>query len=240
MIHIAICDDDENVVQVIDDVVEECCHRINGIYSKTVFQNGNNLLYEVEEGTHFDVLLLDIEMPHMNGIEITEKIRKFLPNVIVIFVTCYEKYVYDAFKVQPFRFVPKTQISRMLMPAVEDALRLAAKLEGKFYVAGNQKRLEKIPVKNITYIWHQEKYAYIEKIDGKYTKVRKTLKQVFSELPMEEFAWVDKGCIVALLQIERIVGQEIILSGGTRIPVSRDRLTEVKKKIRDYWMERDA
>ncbi len=105
----------------------------------------------MEDGEYYDILLLDIEMPGLNGIELTNKVKKYLPDAITIFVTSYEQYVYKSFEVQPYRFIPKKDAVKMLPAAVKDALGLAFEREGKFYVAENQRVLEKIPLKSITY-----------------------------------------------------------------------------------------
>lgn len=128
----------------------------------------------------------------------------------------------------------------MLPGAVEDALSLALDREGKFYIAENQKMLEKIPLKSITHIWHREKYAYIEKSNGEHTKVRRTLKQVYKELPKEEFVWVDRGCIVNLAQIMRITGDGITLADGTQLGTGREKITELKDRLRKYWVSKEG
>lgn len=238
MVNIAICDDDRKAGQAIKSVAEICCRKVKGLYGLKVFEKSSQLLYEVEEGGRFDILILDIELPRTDGMALAEKVKSFLPDVIVIFVTAYEKYVYESFKVGPYRFVPKTQMDSMLPSALEGALRLAVEQEGRFYVVENRKILEKIPVKSIAYIWHQGKYAYIEKTDGGSIKVRKSLKQVFAELPAEDFVWVDRGYIAGLLHIERIAGNEVILTNGMRLSVSQDRLADLKGQVRAYWMER--
>ena len=120
------------------------------------------------------------------------------------------------------------------------AMRLGFDRDGKYYGAENQRMLEKIPLRSITYICHQEKYAYIEKTNGEHTKVRRTLRQVYKGLPQEDFIWMDRGCIVNLSQIARIDGEELILTDGTRLNVSRDRLTELKNRVREYWMEKEG
>ncbi len=236
MICIAICDDDVKEAERVSWLVERCCRKRKVTCRKEMFHNSSSLFYEVEEGRYYDILLLDIEMPDINGIELTNKVKKYLPDAITIFVTSYEQYVYKSFEVQPYRFIPKRNAGNMLPAAVEDALGLALKREGKFYIAENQKMLEKIPLKSITYIWHREKYAYIEKSNREHTKVRKTLRQVYKELPEEDFAWVDRGCIVNLAQILRITGEGIILADGTQLGVGRERIAELKDRLRKYWV----
>lgn len=238
MIRIAICDDDLEMGKNISNIVLECCQKSDIMFQKALFQGSKELLYEVEDGAYFDIFLLDIEMPQMNGMELTEKLRTFLPDALVIFISSYSKYVFKSFKVQPFRFIPKAQIESMLPVAVNDVLRLVVAQEGKYIVAENKWTLEKISAKSIVYIWHREKYAYIEKTDGKNTKVRKTLKNLYEELPSGEFAWVDRGCIVNLQQIECITGAEVLLKTGIKLSVGLDRLTDLKRQVKGYWLEK--
>lgn len=239
MIKIAICDDELEKGKLIDGMVEEWTSD-HAIYAeRELFSSSRGLLYEIEDGTNFDLLMLDIEMPELDGMELTEKIKKCLPDAIIIFITSHEKYVYESFKVQPFRFIPKKLLNRMLPLALKDAIEVIEKSEGKYLYTTNQEGMEKIPTRSITYIWHREKYAYIEKTNGERTKVRKTLRQVYSELPTDDFVWIDRGCICNLLQVQRIENGDVLLTDGTKLPVSRDRLTEVKNFLRKYWVGKE-
>ena len=150
MIRIAICDDDVKGAETVGRIVERCCREKEIACKSRIFYDSKAFFYEVEDGEYYDVLLLDIEMPGLNGIELTNRVRKYLPDAITIFVTSYEQYVYKSFEVQPYRFIPKKNAGEMLPAAVRDALGLAVEREGKFYVAENQRVLEKIPLKSIT------------------------------------------------------------------------------------------
>lgn len=236
MIQIGICDDNAEQGRLVKDILDRYMESVSAEYQCMLFQNTRAFLYEVESKTNFDLLLLDIEMPEVNGIELTRQIRQWLPEALVIFVSSYEKYVYDSFRVQPYRFIPKSQMEQMLVFALEDAIRDITCLENQFYVAKNQQGVEKIPLKSIIYIWHHEKYAYIHKVDGEHTKVRKTLKQVFEELPKENFAWIDRGYICNLSHIESIKGDIVRLSTGEQLQSSRDRITRLKEQVRRYWI----
>lgn len=239
MIRIAICDDEVEKGKRIALQVEKLIENRRGNYEIQLFSNSKNLLYEIEDGMDFELLLLDIEMPDLDGIELTELVKHYLPDVLTIFITSHEKYVYESFRVQPFRFIPKAYLDKMLPLAIKEAIEFLQKSEGKFICVENQDGLEKIATRSITYIWHKEKYAYIEKSNGERAKVRKTLKQVYSELPSGDFIWLDRGCICSLLQISRISKGDVVLTDGTRLQISRDRLTEVKNAIRKYWIGKE-
>lgn len=236
MIRIAICDDDVDKGKLVYSMLDDWMNSNRKYCEKQVFSSSRALLYEIEDGTEFDVLLLDIEMPNLDGIGLTERIKYFLPDVLIIFITSHEKYVYESFKVQPFRFIPKKYQAQMLPLALKDVVEIFEKCEGKYLYIENQEGMERIPVRSITYIWHHEKYAYIERTNGKRSKVRKTLKQVYEELPQEDFVWIDRGCICNLMQISKIDKGEVLLTDGTRHAISRERLTEVKSILRKYWI----
>lgn len=236
MIKIAICDDDLEKGEIIESMLMTWMNEHQKGYEKQLFSNSRGLLYEIEDGTEFDVLLLDIEMPELDGIALTEKIKKILPDVLIIFITSHERYVYESFKVQPFRFIPKKYLNQMFPLALKDAVEWFEKSEGKYLYIENQEGMEKIPTRSITYIWHREKYAYVEKTGSSCAKVRKTLRQIYEELPKEDFIWIDRGCICNLLQISKIDKGDILLTDGTRHPISRDRLTDVKNTLRKYWI----
>ena len=125
----------------------------------------------------------------------------------------------------------------MLPEALRDAAAYIEKNYHAFYVVENQKGLEKIPLRSIYYIWHRGKYAYLEKGNGETSKVRKTLKQVFLELSSDDFAWIDRGCICNLTKISRLKGDTVYLDNGCSLPVSKDRMTELKEILLRYWTD---
>lgn len=236
MIEIGICDDSAEQGRMLCDAAGACMGSAQAAYRCMLFENSRALLYEIQDGHCFDLLLLDIEMPGMNGIELTEQIRSLLPDVLIIFVSAYEKYVYDSFRVQPFRFVPKSRSGEMLELALEDAVREIRRNENLFYLVENQQGIEKLPVRSIVYIWHREKYAYFEKTSGGQAKVRKTLKQVYGELPKESFVWLDRSYICNLFHIESIQGDSVKLSTGEILQISRDKAAALKSQVREYWL----
>lgn len=235
MINIAICDEDVTMGETVASYVERFLSEEKEVCEQRVFVNTCALIYEIEDGANYDLLLLNMDMSKTSGIGLMERIKENLPEAVVIIIISHEKYVYEAIKIQPFRLIPKKYLEQMIFLALRDAMGMLKKREKEYYFVENQKGIEKIPIRSITYIWHREKYTYIEKTDDTMTKVRKTLKQIYMELPQADFVWIDRGCICNLLQIDRINGGDVILTDGTRLQISRNRLTEVKKILRKYW-----
>jgi len=235
MLRIAICDDDSATVQSNRETVEDCLKRCGSVGEIAAYTDSGNLLYDItEDRFFFDLILLDIEMPGSTGMELAEKVRPFLPNVKIIFITSHVEYAIDAFELSIFRYVPKDDTAKRLPAAVRDAIRLIGLEEGKVYTIRTNSRLEKIPYKEILYIERDGKNAAITTAGGT-AKVRKSLQQVYEELASEEFIFIDRGCIVNLIHIMQVKEGTVVLKNGAVLPVSRSHLQEVKSQINTYW-----
>lgn len=70
------------------------------------FSNPDKALEEAKKN-RIDLAFLDIEMPHMNGIQLAKKLKAIHPQTKVIFVTAYDNYALDAFKVHASGYVTK-------------------------------------------------------------------------------------------------------------------------------------
>ncbi len=235
MLRIAVCDDDHEAVQfhirMMKTCLEQC--RIPGDISS--YTDSHNLLCDImEDHWFFDLLLLDIEMPGVTGMEIAEKIRPYLPEVRIIFITSHIEYAIDAFELSIFRYVPKDDAGGRLSAAIQDAIRLLVLEDGRSYTIRTSSRMEKIPYKTICYLERDGKNTAIITDKGT-SRVRKSLQQVYTELDSEEFIYIDRGCIVNMIQIMQIHDGMAVLKSGVSLPVSRSHLQTVKEQINQYW-----
>lgn len=235
MLHIAICDDDKTTVENHKNIAENCLKNCGSIGEIETYITSDNLLYDItEDKFFFDLILLDIEMPGSTGMEIAEKIKPYLPNVRIIFITSHIEYAIDAFELSIFRYVPKADIDKRLITAIHDAIKLIELEEGNVYMIQTNSRLEKIPYREIYYIKRDGKNASITTASG-ISKVRKSLQQVYSELETDEFIFIDRGCIANIIHIMQIKDGMAVLKNGETLPISRSHLQEVKELINHYW-----
>lgn len=237
MVYIAVCDDDRKLREDIGNIVNRSCDRAGVLWKTEYFEGSVQLRDELQGGAYFDILLLDIEMPEMDGITFALDVKAYLTDVMVIFVSFHDKYIFKCFSVHPYYFVRKMELETELPKVMDAALQVAGRREDKCLVVENQRVLEKILFKDIIYIWHRGKYVNIESADGKCIKARKTLKQIFNELPAEEFEWADRGYIVGLRHILRFNGRMVILTNDIGLDISKDRLAELRKRVKDFWIE---
>ena len=236
LVRIAICDDDKEAVKSHGDIVKNCLRSCGIGYEIATYTQSSNLLFDITDDHFFyDLILLDIEMPGMTGMELSEKIKPHLPNVKIIFITSHIEYAIDAFELSIFRYVPKSDLSNRLVSAVVDAAKLIELEVGREYIIQAAGRMEKIPYKDIFYIQRDgEKNSMICSRLG-ISKVRKSLQQIFDELQAQEFIFIDRGYIVNIIQIMKVSDSMAYLKNGEILPISRSHLQEVKKQINRFW-----
>ena len=235
LIQIAICDDEKEDVALHEDIVKSSLQSCGIGYEITTYTQSNNLLCDItDDSIFYDLLLLDIEMPGLTGMELSEKIKPYLPNVKIIFITSHIEYAIDAFELSVFRYVPKSDLDNRLTSAVIDAAKLIELEAGGEYIIQSAGHMEKISYKDIFYIQRDSgKNSMICSRLG-ISRVRKSLQQIFEELNTPEFIFIDRGCIVNIIQIMKIRDSMAYLKNGEMLPISRSHLQEVKQQINKF------
>ncbi len=250
MLQIAICDDETLLLNEIKNTTENCLSKQQVFSILSTYTDGETLLYDIQDGRYFDLLLLDIEMPDISGMELARRIYALLPDALIIFVTAHYKYAVDAYELQIFRYIPKNQLKERLPHALKDAVLLLEIQNMDSYIIDSQNRLERIPLKEILYIEKDGKNAIFHITSGtkrsveenaptqKTRRIRKSLTEVFGELHSEEFYFIERGYIVNLRHVSGISRTDCILTDATQLPISQSRLAEFKKKLNRYWKDK--
>lgn len=107
MINIAICDDENIIVSQIESIIFNICKRESILVDTDVFYSGQTLEKEISNGTKYDLIYLDIQMANGDGIVTAKNIRKMDENVLLIYVSGYDKYMMELFRLDVFAFIKK-------------------------------------------------------------------------------------------------------------------------------------
>lgn len=251
MLQIAICDDESLLLDEIKKITEDCLQRQQTFSILSTYADGKSLFYDIQDGKHFDLLLLDIEMPGLSGMELAKRVHELLPDALMLFVTAHYKYAVDAYELHIFRYIPKNQLKERLPHALKDAVSLLEIQNTDSYIINSQNRFERIPYREILFVEKDGKNAVFhmagtenrtdtqtERQSHPTRRVRRSLTEVFEELHSEEFYFIERGYIVNLRHVTEISHTDCILTDKTRLPVSQSRLPEFKKKLNLYWRDK--
>lgn len=108
MFNVAICDDEMDEIERLEGILENISSQ-HGIHVELEdFMSGEKLLRQMEEyNIRYDLIFLDIEMKHMDGLDTAKRIRELDERVYLIYVTGFESYALKAYEVHPYHFILK-------------------------------------------------------------------------------------------------------------------------------------
>ncbi|MCI9677187.1 MAG: response regulator [Lachnospiraceae bacterium] len=96
---IAICDDEQNQIEYISSIVSMWEKQLGCVCDISTFHSAEAFLFDYWEDRTYDILLLDVEMKNMNGIELAKRIRKNNNRVEIIFITSHFEFVGEGYEV---------------------------------------------------------------------------------------------------------------------------------------------
>ncbi len=167
----------------------------------------------------YDVIFLDIEMPHLDGMRTAQLIRELDEHVILVFVTNVARYAVKGYEVQALDYILKPLNYESFSAKMDRIVKTAKRREEKTVILGTAEGMKRIPVSHILYaevLRHQVVYHTEE---GNLT-VRASLKEAEGLLEGCGFEKCNSGFLVNLRHV-RGVADDFALVGSDRLPVSR-------------------
>lgn len=235
MIYIAICDDNKQIIGKLKKKVRSLLEARNIPAKLEIYTNSQTLLFDVEDGKHLDLVLSDIEMPYINGMQLASKLHQYLPNIIIFFITAYTEYAIDSYTLNIFRYIPKNEINERLPHALYDAIKIILLQEDEFYTILTHNCMEKLSYRDIVLIQRDGKNAIFLLKNNETKKERISLAKLYQQLNSKDFIFINRSDIINLSHIIGIYHNTIKLTGDISLPISENRLDYVKNSLREFW-----
>ncbi|WP_195938144.1 LytR/AlgR family response regulator transcription factor [Romboutsia sp. 1001713B170131_170501_G6] len=227
MIRVAICEDEKDTQLLIEDYIHNILKNINIEYEIQKYNLGEELLESNLKD--IDILLLDIQMGQINGMDTARKIREVDNKMEIIFITSLIDYVQEGYEVRAYRYLLKPieleELKKHILACIKE-------IENKnsYILIKNKSNTYKIYSNEIKYIEVQKKNMLIHTIN-KNLDVRYSLEKIEKDINLDKFVRCHKSFLVNLSYVENIKSNTIILESGEEVPVSRYRYKEVKEKF---------
>ncbi len=247
MIKAIIVDDEPNCCEILATLLERYCPQVK---VADICYSGQAALNSIVE-LNPDIVFLDIEMPHMNGFELLEKLQSV--NFKLIFTTSYDQYAIKAIRFSALDYLLKPIDREELQNAVKKAMQaldrpMPQQLEvllQKFNKTGNggqkialptMEGLQLIPIDNIISCASERNYTFIFLKEKKKMLISRPLKEMEELLEDYSFLRVHHSFLVNLQEISKYVrgeGGYLVMSDGSTVDVSRSKKDLLLGKLHD-------
>ena len=242
---ILICDDEPLAVERLSRLVSQLGHHViaTALHGKQAL--------EMVQKYEPDVVLLDIQMPEMDGLSCAQHLSHFDPMPAIIFCTAYDEYALQAIQSQAKGYLIKTIAKEELETVLENVTKLTQaqltnleqkelmeeKVQRQQIAAKTYKGLELIPVENIYYFLADQKYVTVRHRNGS-VLIDETLKDLETEFA-DRFIRIHRN---ALISLDYLDGLEVVTSGqyqarcrelDERLAVSRRHLPYLRERMQN-------
>ena len=235
MFRIAVCDDECTVCSQIESIILE---NRNLFYEKIeveVFYSGEELCRFLKNEHTFDMVILDIELKQIDGIEVGRILREDMHNDIVqiVYISSKKGYAMELFKHRPLNFLLKPIEEDELIKTISKSMELVLK-ENQFYEFNIGKTFYKIPFKQIMYFESDAKKIRIIKADGTTKEYYGKLSELKEELCQKDFVQIHKSYLVNYLFVAEYQYETLLLTNGQKLSISQT----YRKEVREYLLKR--
>lgn len=230
-LHIAICDDEFIDRQQAADLTREIMVAEGLACDLSTYESATALLTAIQSGAQFHILLLDVMMDGLDGMELAAALRKLGDSTAIIFISSNREMALRGYEVSAARYLAK--------PIREDQLREALLYcyktfcEKKEILLPTEKGQSKLAPSDIIYVESWERGSRLQLTSGPIeTSVR--ISELASMLPERSFTLCHRTILVNLAFVKHLRSYEIELADGRTLPVSKHRVSDLKRRLLGY------
>lgn len=226
---ITICDDDAVFAEKVKKLCENIMKKEQKNQIELIYVSSGEEFLQLKQ--HTDILLLDIEMKDISGIDVKEKLKTSDCDTKIIFMTSHTERMREAFGKYVYGFVMKDkyqELEKILLPVIQEI-----EEESIYFLVDDIKEKKQVKLKDIYYIKAARNYIDIFTEYKSYLK-RQKMNDCEREINKKDFFRVHKSYIVNLRYIKTVNQKEIILNGDIKVPVARGKCNLIKGAYMDY------
>lgn len=224
MINIGICEDELHYRVNIKDILGDILSTYSINYKIYEFSSGEELLSNYPKD--LDILIMDIQMKIINGMDTARKIREFDQNLEIIFMTSFSEFMQEGYEVKAYRYILKPiserKISRNILPCINEIM----KKKNNYLTINVKNYVDRIKIDSIVYIETDRPNILIYTNDNKYT-TKMSISKIDKILREHGFFRCHNSYIVNLKLVESMNSNTLKI-GEKYIPISKYRVKELK------------
>lgn len=233
MIRVAMVEDEADYRKQFQEYLEQYGKESGEEISVTMFLDGDEIAGGYK--SVFDIILMDVQMKFMDGMSAAEEIRKFDPEVVIIFITNMSQYAIRGYAVDALDYVLKPVSYFAFSQRLDRAIARMKKRAVRYITIPVKGGVQKLNVRHIYYVeshghnlvFHTETEEYIS---------TGTMKETENTLEPLHFCRANKGVLINLEHVDGIQDGCAVVE-GTLLPVSRSRKNIFMDMLTNYVSE---
>jgi len=232
MLSICLCDDDTRVLNCYYNKISDLLKKYNYEFEIETYKNAGSLIFELEDNVNkFKIIVIEIIMKNINGIEATKILRKYGYNGIIIFLTSSKYFALDSFSVDPLNYILKNdsddKFNKIFLKAVDEVY----KSSDKNIIISCKNKKKTINLDTIIYIESLNKKVILHKISGEIEEINFILKDIYEKVKEYGFIQCHKSYIVNIKYIQAFNKFECKLIKNVIIPIGRKYSKEFRRNF---------
>lgn len=221
---VGICDNNERDLWMMYQISKDTISAMDMEYGIITFGNSVELLQQIHE---MDLLVLDIEMPGITGIEIKEELQWKEKEQLIIFVSDHEERMKEAYGIHVLSFIAKKDMEELLPEFIEKAMHILGRY---VYLDGG------LDSRMVRYIKADRSYCNLYLKSGETQVIRASMKQYEKILAKVDFLRIHRSYLVNLRYVDKFTGTHVYISAD-KLPVSTRFSKKVRQKYQDYLIK---
>lgn len=219
MIRIGICDDSSAFLHQTKFMIDHWDNRPQDIITE-LFEDGDALILAHSQNP-FDIILLDIVMPMLNGIDAAKELREKDKNVKIVFLTSSAEFALDSYTVKASNYLLKPLEPTQFFTCLDELI-FDIKSVSKCIIVKGLDAVYRIPLSNIEHVESQSKHIIFYTSDNKTIESTDPLYTYENILLFEDgFFKCHRSYIINIHRVDSFSPSEVIMQSGCRIPISR-------------------
>lgn len=242
-INIAIVDDNPIQVKEISNLCRLYFQNHN--YNFQIVEFTNAIMFLNSNYLEFTLILLDIDLPVYNGIEIAKKIRNINRDCFICFITDYSDYIFESYDVHAFDYICKPISKLKLFKLLDDVYKYTHLESIKIHKTTFQTTIGKVTLMHNEIIY----FEYFDKLQDLFNRVVKVytndttyiikekISNIYNMLSDKIFIIPHKSFIINMNYIKVFRQNEIIMTNNVTIPLSQKRASSARKQFSEFIKE---
>ncbi|MCP1102785.1 DNA-binding LytR/AlgR family response regulator [Aequitasia blattaphilus] len=232
MIRVAIVEDEKEYRDLICSYLKRYEEEQNQFFKITVFKDGLDIAEEYKP--EYEIIFLDIQMKHLNGMEAAERIREFDEEVQIVFITSTVQYAVQGYQVNALGYIVKPLAYPAFSRTMDKVVKICEKHREEAYltvkVEGGTRR---ISIRDILYVESQRHFLSIATAQEELV-VRGSLKVIEEELKEKGFVRCHNAFLVNLFHVLEVQQNTVLLTGEREVSLSRGKRKAFLLALADY------